>query len=108
MRGLADVDQIRRFMTALGGIRGGEARLYFTGGATAVLLGWCPSTIDIDILDVSDVEEMFRRRLIESEQLKILFDAITPQLYRYPAIDPRAFQRAVEKAVEAFERSQHE
>lgn len=179
MRGLADQDRIRRFMTALAGRPAGQARLYFTGGATAVLLGWRASTIDVDILlvpdddrllralpelkenleinvelacpahfipelpgweerslfiaregqlnffhydlyaqalakierghslDVSDVQEMFRRGLIKPAQLTKLFEAIVPQLYRYPAIDPQAFRRAVEKAVEAFEPLRH-
>jgi hypothetical protein len=56
-------------------------------------------------LDISDVEEMFRRALIESTQLRKLFEAIFAQLYRYPAIDPPAFRRAMEKMVEAFESS---
>jgi len=148
-----------------------QVSVYFTGGATAVLVGWRASTIDVDILlvpdddpllralpelkeyleinvelaspahfipelpawrerslfiadegqlsffhydfyaqalakierrhalDVADVEAMFRHGLIERTQLVKLFEAISPQLYRYPAIDPRAFRQAVEKAV---------
>lgn len=171
MRRLADQDRIRLFINALASRATHQARLYFTGGATAVLLGWRASTIDVDILlvpdddrllralpelkenleinvelacpshfipelpgweerslfitregelsffhydlyaqalakierghslDVSDVREMFRRALITPEQLKKLFAAILPQLYRYPAIDSHAFRQAVEKAV---------
>lgn len=40
MRALAEADRIRRFMRALGERASQEARVYFTGGATAVLLGW--------------------------------------------------------------------
>ena len=36
-------------MRELGREAEGDVRLYFTGGATAVLLGWRTSTIDVDI-----------------------------------------------------------
>jgi hypothetical protein len=177
MRRVAEPDRIQRFMTALAVKAMRPARLYFTGGATAVLLGWRASTIDVDIhivpdddrllralpelkealemnvelacpahfipelpgwqerslfitlegklsfyhydlyaqalakierghaLDVTDVEQMFRRGFIEPVRLKSLFEAIVPQLYRYPAIDPPAYRRAVEKIIEAIEES---
>jgi len=176
MRRVAQREDIDRFMTALARGGTGPTRLYFTGGATAVLLGWRASTIDVDIhivpdddrllralpelkeslelnvelacpahfipelpgwqerslfitqegklsffhydlyaqalakierghaLDVTDVKEMFRRALIEPTQLKNLFEAIVPQLYRYPAIDPPAYRRAVEKMIESIEK----
>jgi hypothetical protein len=177
MRQLAQRKDIDRFITALGRRATNQARIYFTGGATAVLLGWRASTIDVDIhivpdddrllralpelkedlemnvelacpshfipelpgwqerslfiaqegklsfyhydlyaqtlakierghaLDVTDVEQMFRRGFIEPKQLKNLFEAIVPQLYRYPAIDPPAYRRAVEKMIEDNEKS---
>jgi hypothetical protein len=40
---------------------------------------------------------MFQRALIEPMQLKKLFEAIVPELYRYPSIDLPAYRRAVEK-----------
>jgi hypothetical protein len=48
MRALADGDRIHRFMRALGAASPAEARVYFTGGATAILHGWRASTIDVD------------------------------------------------------------
>ncbi len=172
MRRVAERQDVERFITALGRHGANPARVYFTGGATAVLLGWRASTIDVDIhfvpeddrllralpelkeslemnielacpahfipelpgwqerslfiaqegkvgffhydlyaqalakierghaLDVADVEQMFRRGFIEPIQLKNHFAAIVPQLYRYPAIDPSAYRRAVEKMIE--------
>ncbi|HEY7219031.1 MAG TPA: DUF6036 family nucleotidyltransferase, partial [Candidatus Binatia bacterium] len=169
---VAQRKDIDRFMAALARQASDPTHLYFTGGATAVLLGWRVSTIDVDIhivpdddrilralpelkeslelnvelacpahfipelpgwqerslfiaqdrklsffhydlyaqalakierghaLDVSDVEQMFRRGFIEPTKLKNLFDAIVPQLYRYPAIDPPTFRQAVEKRIE--------
>ena len=49
--------------------------------------------------------QMFRRGLIEPIQLKSLFEAIVPQLYGYPAIDPPAYRRAVEKTIAGIEKS---
>ncbi len=167
MRALADEERIRLFMRALGAEARASARVYLTGGATAVLHGWRASTIDIDIKivpdvdsvfraipalkerlqinvelaapddfipvpagwedrspfvaregrlafhhfdlcaqalskierghaqDVTDVEELLRRGLVERAQLFAYFTAIEPHLYRYPAIDPASFRQAV-------------
>lgn len=37
--------------------------------------------------------------LVEPERLLELFEEIEPELYRYPAIDPPSFRRAVEELV---------
>jgi hypothetical protein len=52
--------------------------------------------------DVGDVEAMAVRGLIDPQRLLPLFEQIQPELYRYPAIDPPAFRRAVEAAVRAL------
>lgn len=167
MRRLAEADHIRQFMRALGAEADQATRLYFTGGATAVLFGWRPTTIDVDIRlfpetdqllraiphlkeqlqlnielacpadfipelpgwedrslyiasegrltcyhydfyaqalakierghsqDLDDVRAMLERRLIEPQTTRRYFDEIEPLLYRYPAIHPPAFRRAV-------------
>lgn len=46
--------------------------------------------------DVADVEEPLARGLVESARIRSYFDDIEPQLYRFPAVDPVAFRRAVE------------
>ncbi|HEY0781897.1 MAG TPA: DUF6036 family nucleotidyltransferase [Thermoanaerobaculia bacterium] len=156
-------------MRALGAEADAGARLYFTGGATAVLLGWRASTVDLDIKlepdsdrllralphlkesleinvelaspgdfipelpgwrerspfieqegklsflhydldsqalskierglakDVGDVRAMIAKGLVEPDQLLRRFADIEPELYRYPAIDPAAFRRALER-----------
>ena len=171
MREPADLSRIRRFMRALGDEARGDTRVYFTGGATAVLHGWRASTLDIDIKlvperdelfraipalkerlrvnvelaapvdfipvrpdwearspfvaregrvsfhhfdlyaqalskverghaqDLQDVGELLGRGLIKREQLTSYFDAIAPNLYRYPALDPASFRRKVERAL---------
>lgn len=169
MRRLVDEERIRRFMRALGAEAESETRIYFTGGATAVLLGWRGSTVDVDVKiepeadrlyralpgikerlelnvelaspdhfipelsgwkdrshfiaregrisffhydlyaqalskierghakDLIDVEEMLARGLIERQEILRRFEEIEPNLYRFPAIDPPTFRRAVER-----------
>lgn len=168
MRRALDAGRIREFMASLGQEATTVGRLYFTGGASAVLVGWRQSTVDVDIKldpetdpvfralprlkerlemnvelaapdqfipelpgwqersvfisqqgrltylhydfyaqalskiqrghdqDRQDVREMIERGLVEKAELRRLFEAIEPQLYRFPAIDPAAFRAAVE------------
>jgi hypothetical protein len=64
-------------------------RIYLTGGATAVLEGWRASTVDIDLRLEPDIDSLLRE----------FYDAIEPELFRYPAIDPGAFRRKVSAAL---------
>jgi hypothetical protein len=167
MRQLANSERIHALMRALGRAATVSGRVYLTGGATAVLLGWRQTTIDVDLKlvpdqdavlraipalkeslqlnvelaspddfipvrdgwedrgafvsqegrlafyhfdfvaqalskierghaqDLADVREMIERGLVDREHLQREFEAIRPQLYRYPAIDPDAFARAL-------------
>lgn len=167
MRELADSERIYSFMTALGRAADAEGDCYLTGGATAVLLGWRRSTIDVDILlvpeserllraiqglkeelrinvelaspldfipvpsgwedrsvfvrregklsfrhfdlyaqalaklerghaqDLGDVAALVERGHIEPDRALAYYETIEPDLYRFPAIDPRAFARRV-------------
>ena len=169
MREVADAERIRRFMQVFGAVADVATRVYFTGGATAVLLGWRTSTIDVDIKvepdtdamfraiphikeslhlnvelaspvdfipvkegwqdrspfvaqegrasfhhfdpyaqalakverghqqDLQDVREMLSRCLIDAQGAWREFASIEPQLYRYPALDPASFRRAIEE-----------
>ncbi|MGH9178081.1 MAG: DUF6036 family nucleotidyltransferase [Acidimicrobiales bacterium] len=144
---------------------------YLTGGATAVLLGWRESTIDVDLKfvpdrgdllsaipalkeelelnvelaspddfipvqpgwqdrspwegkeglltvrhfdlvaqalskiergherDRQDVAAMLERGLIEPAAVWAAFDAISPELYRYPAVEPARFRRSVAELI---------
>jgi hypothetical protein len=168
MRPVADATRVREFMRALGRAAASPGRVYFTGGATAVLSGWRDTTIDVDIKivpdqdallraipalkeslqlnvelaspddfipvkdgwserspfiaqegrvafhhfdlsaqalakierghaqDLQDVRTMLDRGLVTTAGLREYFAAIAPQLYRYPAIDPETFARALE------------
>jgi Nucleotidyltransferase of unknown function (DUF6036) len=49
--------------------------------------------------DLADVEQLLARGLVAPEQLRELFLAIEPQLYRHPAIDPASFRKRLEAAL---------
>lgn len=78
MRSLADADRIHRFMKALGREADRPARVYLTGGATAVLNGWRHSTIDVDIKIVPDVDRVFRAIPEIKERLQINVELASP------------------------------
>ena len=49
--------------------------------------------------DLTDVRTMIDRGLVESARLRELYEAIEPELYRYPAIDPPAFRQKLNAAL---------
>jgi Nucleotidyltransferase of unknown function (DUF6036) len=173
MRERASRERIVAFMRRLGRESGARGRVYFVGGATAVLEGWRDATLDIDLelegdaerllralpiikdelhvnvelaaphhfvpevpgwrersryigsegelhfyhydsyaqaiskierghaQDMKDVDMMFSRGLVLSDELLRLFESIEPELYRYPAIDPPTLRRRIEAVVRA-------
>jgi hypothetical protein len=48
--------------------------------------------------DLADVEAMLARGLISAEDVRAQFARMEPDLYRFPAIDPRSFRQAVDAA----------
>jgi hypothetical protein len=46
--------------------------------------------------DLDDARAVIERGLVEAGQLRAAFDEIEPQLYRFPAIDPRDLRQRVE------------
>ncbi len=46
--------------------------------------------------DLRDVTMAIREGLVEKARLMELFESIEPLLYRFPAIDPKTFRRAVQ------------
>ena len=78
MRPLADPERIRRLMAALGAQADADARVYFTGGATAVLNGWRSSTIDVDIKIVPERDRIFRAIPEIKERLQINIELASP------------------------------
>lgn len=168
MREAVDRARIEQVMQALGAAADVPVRVYLTGGATAVLMGWRASTVDIDFVavpdggammraipalkeslavnveiaspahfvpvpagweerspfiarhgeaeffhfelvaqalaklerrharDRSDIDAMVARGLIDAPAVRACFARMEPDLYRFPAIDPPTFRRAVD------------
>ena len=78
MREPADLTRIQRFMRALGREARESSRVYFTGGATAVLHGWRQSTIDVDVKFVPERDELFRAIQQLKEQLRLNVELASP------------------------------
>jgi hypothetical protein len=49
--------------------------------------------------DLADVRRMLAAGLVEPSRVRAFYDAIEPDLYRYPAIDPPAFRRKLDAAL---------
>ncbi len=49
MREATDAAKVHLFMERLGRAVRGPGRVYFTGGVTALLFGWRPKTVDVDL-----------------------------------------------------------
>ena len=78
MRELADDERIRRFLHALGREAREETVAYLTGGATAVLLGWRASTIDVDLRLVPERDELLRALPLLKDELGINVELASP------------------------------
>jgi hypothetical protein len=50
--------------------------------------------------DLADLAAMIDRDLVDPVRLRALYEQIEPELYRYPAIDPPAFRRKLEAALD--------
>ena len=46
--------------------------------------------------DLADVDAMRERNLIRGDDVRRMFAQMEPELYRFPAIDPPSFRRAVD------------
>lgn len=81
MRRLADSPRIREFLRALGAEAEVEARLYLAGGATAVLSGWRPQTIDLDLKLVPASERLLKAIAALADSLELNVDLVSPADY---------------------------
>ena len=78
MREKADRERIEDFMMALGRAANAEGRVYFTGGACAVLLGWRRTTIDIDVKLDPPRDRLFQAISEIKEELRVNVDLANP------------------------------
>lgn len=78
MRPLAGADRIEALLSALGREASEPAVAYLTGGATAVLLGWRESTVDVDLRFEPESDELLRAVSRLKDELKINVELVSP------------------------------
>jgi hypothetical protein len=78
MRQLVDSKRLRSFMKALGRGTTSDGRVYLTGGATAVLLEWRSSTIDVDLKLEPERDDLLRAIPAIKEELQINVELASP------------------------------
>lgn len=78
MRRPLDLERLHQFMQDLGTLARGPARVYFTGGASALLIGWRRMTIDVDLKFVPDQDALLRALPEIKERLEINIELASP------------------------------
>jgi hypothetical protein len=78
VREAADEERIRRLAAELGRRAPPGTRLYLTGGATAVLAGWRPSTVDVDVRIEPESDELLRAISELKETLDVNVELASP------------------------------
>ena len=180
MRANIDTQKLERLMQLLGREAQGSGCIYFTGGASALLIGWRNSTVDVDIRldpeppgifqaiaklkqelninielaspqdflpplpgwrdrsvfigkqgqisfyhydftaqalsklsrgfdrDIKDIEAMYKQKLFSLNDLRNSFEAITPEIIRFPSLNPDILRSRIEKFIELCENNLEE
>ena len=78
MRQKVTAARLEEFMKALASGLTQPVRVFLVGGATAVLLGWRDSTIDIDLKLEPDSDDLLRKLPLLKERLEINVELAAP------------------------------
>ena len=73
-----DAPKVERLMEALGRRASGPGAVYFTGGASAVLLGWRTATVDADLLLDPEPAGVFEAIAHIKDELSINIELASP------------------------------
>lgn len=84
MRSNIDLQKIEQLMQALGREARGSGCIYFTGGASALLVGWRSSTVDIDIRLDPEPLGIFQAIAKLKQDLNINIELASPQDFLPP------------------------
>jgi len=87
MRPNVDSQKIERLMQALGREAQGSGCIYFTGGASALLIGWRSSTVDVDIRLDPEPLGIFQAIAKIKQELNINIELASPQDFLPPFHD---------------------
>jgi hypothetical protein len=78
MRQPVTAARVNEFMKALGSGVKSPARIFLVGGASAVLLGWRDSTVDIDLKTIPDRDDILMQLSALKERLEINIELASP------------------------------
>ncbi|MBE9032419.1 hypothetical protein IQ266_22025 [filamentous cyanobacterium LEGE 11480] len=84
MRQNVDPQKIERLMEILGRKAQGSGAIYFTGGASALLVGWRDSTVDVDIRLDPEPPGIFQAIAKIKQDLNINIELASPQDFLPP------------------------
>lgn len=87
MREPASQQAVKSFLRRLGEESRREGRVYLTGGACAVLIGWRASTVDVDIKLAHGAESLLRAIPRLKEELQINVELAAPDDFIPPLPD---------------------
>ena len=92
MRQQVTVTRLQEFMKALGTAATAQGRVYLVGGATAVLLGWRASTIDLDLKIIPDSDAILQSLPALKERLRMNIELASPDHFipELPAWEERS------------------
>jgi hypothetical protein len=84
VRATVDAEKLERFMAELGRRVRGPGRIYLTGGATALLVGWRRSTVDVDLKLDPEPVGAFEAIAALKEELDINVELASPDHFVPP------------------------
>lgn len=84
MRANIDTQKLERLMQLLGREAQGSGCIYFTGGASALLIGWRNSTVDVDIRLDPEPPGIFQAIAKLKQELNINIELASPQDFLPP------------------------
>ena len=78
MRELATRARVEALMEAFGRAADRPVRVYLVGGATAVLMGWRNTTVDVDLVMRPESDQLFRAIPELKEALRVNIETASP------------------------------
>ncbi len=78
MRPPVDIARLNNFMSAMGRKTKGPGRIYLTGGATALLHGWRPMTVDVDMKADPEPSGYFESIATLKNELSLNIELVSP------------------------------
>ncbi|MDK2412435.1 hypothetical protein QHH11_26985 [Aphanizomenon sp. PH219] len=84
MRANIDTQKLERLMQVLGREAQGSGCIYFTGGASALLIGWRNSTVDVDLRLDPEPPGIFQAISKLKQELNINIELASPQDFLPP------------------------